>query len=132
VIVTCYFSICMQNDPELNGKYLGTISADFVKVSDTLKEASYQIRKRGISEYPVFPVCKEEQPIGQLILPKGQANTEWNYYVSFMDEFVQRGFIDADKQESFKKAYKDAEEFCCLFVIDKEFTNFVFIPYPED
>ena len=122
----------MQNDPELSGKYLGTISADFVKVSDTLKEASYQIRKRGISEYPVFPVCKEEQPIGQLILPKGQANTEWNYYVSFMDEFVQRGFIDADKQESFKKAYKDAEEFCCLFVIDKEFTNFVFIPYPED
>ncbi len=41
----------MQNDPELDGKYLGTISQDFVIVSDTLKEASYQIRKRKFSEY---------------------------------------------------------------------------------
>ena len=122
----------MHNDPELSGKYLGTISSDFVKVADTLKEASYQIRKRGISEFPVFPVCKELQPIGQIILPTQQANTEWNYFASFMDEFVQRGFIDVDKQDDFKKAYKEPDEFCCLFVIDKDFTNFVFIPYPED
>jgi hypothetical protein len=132
VTVRCYFSTSMQNDPELSGKYLGTITADFVKVADTLKEASYQIRKRGISEYPVFPVCKEDQPIGQLILPKTHIDASWNYYASFMDEFVQRGLIDTDKQESFKAAYKEADEFCCLFVIDKEFTNFVFIPYPED
>jgi len=122
----------MNNDPELNGKYLGTISSDFVKVSDTLKEASYQIRKREISAFPVFPVCKDKQPVGQIIIPREQADTDWNYYASFMDEFVQRGIIDADKQDDFKKAYKEPDEFCCLFVIDKEFTNFVFIPYPED
>ena len=122
----------MNNDPELSGKYLGTISSDFVKVADTLKEASYQIRKRGISEYPVFPICKESQPIGQIILPQNQAHTEWSYYVSFMDEFVQRGIIDNEKQADFKEAYKEPDEFCCLFVIDKDFTNFVFIPYPED
>lgn len=122
----------MHNDPELSGKYLGTISGDFVKVADTLKEASYQIRKRGISQYPVFPVCKTGQPIGQIIIASHQAETDWNYYASFLDEFVQRGIVDTDKQDDFKKAYKDADEFCCLFVIDKEFTNFVFIPYPED
>lgn len=122
----------MHNDPELSGKYLGTISADFVKVSDTLKEASYQIRKREISQHPVFPVCKTDQPIGQVIIGRLQAETEWNYYASLLDEFVQRGIIDAEKQDDFKNAYKDPDEFCCLFVIDKEFTNFVFIPYPED
>lgn len=122
----------MHNDPELSGKYLGTISADFVKVADTLKEASYQIRKREISQHPVFPVCKTDQPIGQVIIGRLQAETEWNYYASFLDEFVQRGIIDAEKQDDFKNAYKDPDEFCCLFVIDKEFTNFVFIPYPED
>lgn len=122
----------MQNDPELNGKYLGTISADFIKVADTLKEASYQIRARHISLFPIFPICKEDQPIGQLIIPLEQAGTVWNYYASFMDEFVQRGLIDTDKQEPFQQTYKDPDEFCCLFVIDKEFTNFVFIPYPED
>jgi hypothetical protein len=119
----------MHNDPELNGKYLGTISADFVKVADTLKEASYQIRKAGFAN-PIFPVCKEPQPIGQLLIGQGVGDTTWNYYASFMDEFLQRQLIAS--QEDFEKAYKDPDEFCCLFVVDREFTNFVFIPFPED
>jgi hypothetical protein len=120
----------MHNDPELNGKYLGTISRDFVKVADTLKEASYQIRKRGFSEYPIFPICKTDQPVGQLLIEQKSIGTEWDYYASYLDEFVQRELV-SDENE-FISAYKDPEEFCCLFVVDKEFTNFVFIPYPED
>lgn len=119
----------MHNDPELSGKYLGTISQDFVKVADVLKEASYQIRKSGF-DYPIFPVCKVEQPIGQLLIDTETAQTEWNYYASFMDEFVQRDLIE--HQDDFSAAYKDPDEFCCLFVVDKQFTNFVFIPFPED
>jgi hypothetical protein len=120
----------MHNDPELSGKYLGTISTDFVKVSDSLKEAAYQIRKRGFSEFPIFPVCKTEQPIGQLLIDKTSFATEWNYYASFLDEFLQRELLTDG--EEFKLAYKDPDEFCCLFVVDHQFTNFVFIPYPED
>ena len=120
----------MQNDPELSGRYLGTISQDFVKVADTLKEASYQIKKAGF-EFPIFPICKEEQPIGQLLLESG-LQLDWHYYASFLDEFVQREIIEKDKIDDFKSAYKDPDEFCCLFVVDKTFTNFVFIPYPVD
>lgn len=120
----------MQNDPELSGKYLGTISRDFVKVSDTLKEASYQIRKRGFSDYPIFPVCKVDQPIGQLLIDSATGQTEWKYYASYLDEFVQRDLVE--QEDDFKAAYKDPDEFCCLFVVDTEFTNFVFIPFPED
>jgi hypothetical protein len=126
--LSCKFA-GMHNDPELNGKYLGTISSDFIKVSDALKEASYQIRKAGF-EKPIFPVCKDAQPIGQLLFDQGSASTDWNYYASFMDEFLQRQLIES--REEFEKAYKDPDEFCCLFVVDREFTNFVFIPYPED
>lgn len=122
----------MNNDPELNGKYLGTISADFVKIADTLKEASYQIRKRGFSEYPIFPVCKIEQPVGQLLIDTKTHDTRWNYSASFLDEFVQRELVMKDKEDAFKEIYKDPEEFCCLFIIDEEFTNFLFIPYPVD
>jgi hypothetical protein len=122
----------MHNDPELNGKYLGTISQDFVKVADTLKEASYQIRKRNISPHPIFPICKTEQPIGQLLVEAAAVEAQWNYYVSFLDEFVQRELVASDKLNDFTNAYKDPDEFCCLFVIDATFTNFVFIPYPED
>jgi len=123
----------MQNDPELDGKYLGTISQDFAIVSDSLKEASYQIRKRSFSEYPIFPIGKDTGiPVGQLLIDKNEVATVWNYNASFLEEFVQRNLIEKEKQSVFKESYKDPDEFCCLFVIDGEFTRFVYIPYPID
>lgn len=122
----------MNNDPELNGKYLGTITQDFVKVSENLKEASYQIRTRGFTDYPIFPISKHEVSIGQVLYKKGELDNDWNYSASYLDEFVQREVVEKDKVDLFIEAYKDADEFCCLFVIDEKFTNFVFVPYPED
>ena len=121
----------MNNDPELSGRYLGTISRDFVRVADNLREASYQIRKAGF-EYPIFPISREDQPIGKLLIEKERAGLDWNYYASFLDEFRQRELVADDRIEAFTETYKDPEEFCCLFVIDKEFTRFVYIPYPVD
>ncbi|MFC2123719.1 hypothetical protein ACFLU5_02820 [Bacteroidota bacterium] len=122
----------ITNDPELDGKYLGTISKDFVKVADNIKEASYQIRTRGYSDYPIFPTSRIEQPVGQLLYERETFKTEWNYYASFLKEFIERKLVSDEKEEDFKKAYKNPDEFCCLFVMDEEFTNFLFIPYPED
>jgi hypothetical protein len=122
----------MNNDPQLNGKYLGTITEDFAFVSDTLKEASYAVRKRGFSDFPIFPICKVDQPIGKLLLASADLNLTWNYNLTYLDEFLQRTIISEDKVAEFKANYKDPDEFCCLFVIDNDFTNFVFIPYPED
>jgi hypothetical protein len=119
-------------DPNLDGKYLGTITSDFVKVANTLKEASYQIRKRGFSDYPIFPISKEEIPIGQLLVGKKELGTMWNYYITYVNEFIDRKLIDESKLEEFKKTYKDPDEFCCLFVVDKGFTNYLFVPYPID
>ncbi len=121
----------MHNDPELSGKFLGTISSDFVNVADTLREASYQIRKAGF-DFPLFPICKEQQPIGQLLLEPARNGTTWYYYASFLGELLQRELIASDRESDFKEAYKDPDEFCCLLVIDPEFTRFVYIPYPED
>jgi hypothetical protein len=120
------------NDPGLDGKYLGTISSDFVKIADNLKEASYQIRVRGYSDFPIFPIARVTQPVGQLLFEQGEGGIQWNYYASYLDEFIQRKLIDEDKIENFKKSYKNPDEFCCLFVVDRGFTNFVYIPYPED
>lgn len=122
----------MQNDPELNPKYMGSISQDFAAVADTLKEAAYQVRVRGFSDYPIFPISKIEIPLGKLLLAKEDVATNWHYYITYLDEFVQRGLVDKDKVEEFKGNYKNPDEYCCLFVVDQDFTNFVYIPYPED
>ena len=122
----------ITNDPGLDGKYLGTISSDFVKIADNLKEASYQIRVHGFSDFPIFPISQVGQAVGQLLFDREELNLRWNYYASYLDEFVQRKLIDEDKIEAFRQSYKNPDEFCCLFVVDRGFTNFVFIPYPED
>jgi len=122
----------MNNDPELSGKYLGTITTDFVKVCDNLKEASYQIRTRGFSDYPIFPISKTSNPIGEILIKENELENKWNYYASFLDEFIQRSLVEKENESQFLSAYKDPDEFCCLFVIDEKFTNFVFIPYPND
>lgn len=122
----------MQNDPELNGKYLGTITRDFVQVADTLKEASYQIRKREISGFPIFIFTRLEVPVGAMLLRAEEAGIQWHVQVSYLANFVQQDIIAEDKVAEFQAAYKNPEEFACLFVVDEEFTNFIFIPYPED
>ena len=63
---------------------------------------------------------------------QGDFRKTYSLDLESFDEFLQRGIIVPDKTEDFKDAYKDPDEFCCLFVIDLQFTNFVFIPYPED
>lgn len=122
----------MENDPELDGKYLGTISKDFLIVAETLREASYQVRKRGFSDYPIFPISKQANTVGQLLVAGDEVATEWNYNITYLDEFIQRNIVDKDRMEDFEKIYKDPDEFCCLFVMDGEFTKFLFMPYPED
>jgi hypothetical protein len=57
---------------------------------------------------------------------------QWNYYASMLEEFVQREIVAADAVETFQENYKDAEEYCCLFIMDQDFTGFIYIPYPED
>ena len=120
----------MQNDPELNGRYLGTITKDFVLIADTLKEAAYQVKKRGFSEFPIFPIARTEIPIGQLLIRRDELAVGWNYYITYLDEFIQRKLIE--DEAAFKAAYKNPDEFCCLFVVEREFTNFLFVPYPQD
>jgi hypothetical protein len=121
------------NSPELNGKYLGLISSDFVLVADTLKEAAYQIKKRGFSEFPVFVCSQRPIEIGQMLIGVGELNgNKWNYHASMMEEFVQRKLIAEENVELFVQNFKDVEEYACLFVVDGQFTNFVFIPFPDE
>ena len=122
----------IANDPELNGKFLGPLSADFVKVCDQLKEAAYQMVSRNISKFPVFVLCRETQPIGILLHSREEEGLEWNYSFAMAEEFVHRGILSEDGYQNLSATFKDSEEFCCLFVVSPDFTNFVFLPYPED
>ncbi|OJV17054.1 MAG: hypothetical protein BGO21_27615 [Dyadobacter sp. 50-39] len=120
------------NSPDLNQKLMGNISEDFVKVADQLKEASYQIRKRGFSEYPIFAVTNNEVDLGVLLIDATELANRYVYKASYMQEFVERKLIGEESVLLFTENYKNPEEFCCLFALIGEFSGFVYVPYPED
>ncbi len=125
----------MENDPELQakGKFLGTITADFARASDVLRDASDAIRDRAYSKYPIFVFSREPVVLGALLLNAPDRLMEWYVFASSMEEFAQRGLVLAgDGEAAFRAAYKDPDEYACLFVVDPEFMEFVFLPYPED
>ncbi|MHA7877352.1 MAG: hypothetical protein ACX93T_00280 [Bacteroidota bacterium] len=122
----------MNNDSTLNGRYLGTISSDFIKVAERLKEASYLIRKQKSYPYPIFPISKVPLSVGALFIEKGEIGNQWYYYAAYLDILIQWGLIAKEKAAAFQDSYKNPEDFCCLLVVDTDFTNFVYVPYPED
>lgn len=121
------------NSPEINRKLMSQVSVDFVKVAELLREASYQIRKRGFSEHPIFVITRQPTELGQVLYGPGELNENtWTYRASLLDEFVQRRLIGPESVELFKEHYKNPDEYCCLFVIEGDFAGFVYIPFPED
>lgn len=120
------------NSPELNRKLMGYVSQDFVRVSDQLKDASYQIRKRGFSENPIFVITNEEVDLGVLLIGSTEMTNRYNYRASYMQEFLDRKLIGEESVDLFKENYKNADEYCCLFALIGDFSGFIFVPYPED
>ncbi len=122
----------MEQEQPLDGKYLGTITADFIKVADKLKEAAYLIRTRGDYSYPIFPIARTAIDLGSLLIAPNEPDNQFYYYAAYLDALVACQLIAADKVTDFKSTYKDPEEFCCLLVVEPTFINFVYIPYPID
>lgn len=120
------------NSPELNRKLMGYVSQDFVRVSDQLKDASYQIRKRGFSENPIFVITNEEVDLGVLLIGSTEMTNRYNYRASYVQEFLDRKLIGEESLDLFKENYKNADEYCCLFALIGDFSGFIFVPYPED
>jgi len=120
------------NSPELNKKIMGLVSSDFIKVSDQLKEASYQIRKRGFSDNPIFILTYTEVELGALLIGPEEMSNRYSYRASYMQEFVDRKLIGEESVDLFLENYKNPDEYCCLFALIGDFSGFIFVPYPED
>lgn len=120
------------NSPEINQKLMGKVSSDFIKVSDQLKEASYQIIKRKISSNPIFILTENPVEIGSTYLDINLLKNIYEYKMSFLEEFIQRQIVGEESIEFFQENYKDPEEYCCLFVLDEAFAGFIYLPYPND
>lgn len=120
------------NSPEINQQLMGKVSSDFIKVSDHLKETSYQVRSRNFSKYPIFIVSDKEVDLGVLLFDRKDFSTVYQYRAGFLENFLENEMIGKESKELFIENYKNPDEYCCLFVLDNEFAGFVYLPFPND
>lgn len=117
-----------SNENKKNESPLKSLETDLVLFSDSIKEIAEDIMEE-LSKYPIFIAHQHEAHIGELIIDKDELSTDWNIHASTLEEFIEKGIVNSEKQEFFKQHYKDPRKFICVFVIVPEGANFVYYPY---
>ena len=92
-----------------------------------LKGASTAIIDQEVSEFPIFVFHKNELPIG-IPLTTPEQYGEWYVNASTLEEFVTKQLIAEEKVADFRKTYKDPTTHFCLFLVEEESAEFIFIP----
>ena len=120
-----------KNRNDLNEKYIGNITSDFIKVSDHLKIVCSKIINKKFSKYPIIIMSRKPISLGTLFIDNDELmNNNWKYYASYLEILIENKIINQIKE--FKKKYKKSDEFCCLLVLLNNNSKIIFIPYPED
>jgi hypothetical protein len=110
-------------------QYLQSLRGDLILYKESLKETAADMIKEGFSDFPIFVAHQLEIELGEPILDRTELGTNWTIHASHLEEFVEKGLVQKERETLFKETYKDPAEFACLFVVSKEGGRFVFIPY---
>lgn len=110
---------------------LKSLETDLKLYNDSIREVAIEIIMEGISSQPIFVAHQHKVALGECILDKDELNTSWSIHASTLEEFIERGIIDAKKKEIFLNNYKNPHDFMSLLVIVPEGANFVFYPYHQ-
>lgn len=109
--------------------YLNTLQLDLNFFKESIKEVSQDIINEGFSKYPVFIAHQAEVKLGEVILDKDELGSNFTVQASTMEELVEKKIILPKNVEKFKKAYKNPEEQCCIFLVTEHGAQFVFVPF---
>lgn len=110
---------------------LVSLEKDLKFYAPSMKEVATDIRVEEISAYPIFVAHQHELRLGEKILDHLELGTHWTIHAATLEEFIEKGLIQAAKKDAFIKQYKDPNKYMCVFVVVPEGANFIFYPYGE-
>ncbi len=101
---------------------------------DYIRQISLGMIKGEVTKYPIFVATRGENDvdIGLPIVNRADFDISWNFNASHLEEFVSKGVVVRDKANDFIKAYKNPQEYMCVFVAEEEAMSFVFMPYERN
>ena len=105
-----------------------TLQDDLKFYREAIKEVAQETIERKISDYPVFIAHQHELKLGEKILDKEELGRSWSIHASLLEELVEKGVVEEEKKDEFKKVFKDPVSKVCVFMVDEEGGRFVFLP----
>lgn len=114
---------------ELLKSYLNTLRLDLNFFKESIREVSKDIISEGYSQYPVFIAHQSEVKLGEVILDREELGTNFTVQASTLEELMERNVVMEKNKEKFIKAYKDPDQFCCIFLVTEHGAQFVFVPF---
>src|ERR1700761_8868079 len=116
---------------ELDEEIYKSLHDDLDICRDYIRQIAFGIIRGNVSKYPIFIAKRGENDIdlGLPIINRADFDIAWNFNASHLEDFVVKGIVSKEKAPEFIKAYKNPEQFMCVFVIDEAVTSFVFMPY---
>lgn len=112
---------------EQRDQVLALLYEDLDLTKNLLHTIKEQVKDQNISNYPIFVASDLPVAVGSLIVNKREINTHWYFAASHLEEFVLKGLVAKDKINSFRELYKKHSKELCVFVINDEAGDFVFI-----
>lgn len=92
-----------------------------------LGEASEMIITQEVSRYPIFIVHTQPVDAGLPIWDRESSGGDYSISASSLEEFVTKQLIQMEKVDDFIRIYKKPKDFFCLFYIEDQQAQFVFL-----
>ncbi len=111
-----------------------SVKTEIQKYAHIFQTANYEMKVRGISQYPIFILSKEKvNRFSYLIENKNDERQQWHIYISYLEELINRKILESKKALGLKERFRkiDADEDICILILDQKFINIVFLPCPQ-
>ncbi len=110
--------------------FLDVVTADFTKVSDSLKQCNYYINTSEEYDYPIIVISEDpETSLGEIAIKSGELGNKLNYFASYLDYLISVQIIPKSQIAELKKIYDQNSDHCCLLIIHEVDSKLFFIPY---
>lgn len=116
----------------LDEEIIKQLSNDLHLCKEYLRQVSNAMRKGDVSKYPIFVAHRDELDLGVPIIHKAEMDLTWSFSASHLEDFVNRKIVLEEKLADFKKAYRDPTQFMCIFLLEEDSANFIFIPFERE
>jgi hypothetical protein len=114
-----------------NNTWTEITEAILQRIWGELQSVSSTILDDGLSNFPIFILCKTPLALGENITEQLSEDDLDGYQVmaSTAEELIKAHIIEAEKAKVFVASYKNPRQFACVLMVSETGSGFVYFPY---